>query len=65
LLRGEVVWLKQRGSSGSCAWGSFKSATNPVLRDTTERLIIASKGRFDRAVNPAKRVKRVSQQCQR
>ena len=58
LLRGEVVWLKQRGSSGSCAWGSFKSATNPVLRDTTERLIIASKGRFDRAVNPAKRIKR-------
>ncbi|MDP4977147.1 MAG: DNA methyltransferase, partial [Ilumatobacteraceae bacterium] len=25
LLRGEVVWLKQRGSSGSCAWGSFRS----------------------------------------
>jgi site-specific DNA-methyltransferase (adenine-specific) len=35
--------------SGSCAWGSFRSATNPVLRDTTERVVIASKGRFDRA----------------
>lgn len=58
LLRGEVVWLKQRGSSGSCAWGSFRSATNPVLRDTTERLIVASKGRFDRAILPAKRAKR-------
>ena len=58
LLRGEVVWLKQRGSSGSCAWGSFRSATNPVLRDTTERLIMASKGRFDRAILPAKRAKR-------
>ena len=25
LLRGEVVWQKQRGASGSCAWGSFRS----------------------------------------
>jgi site-specific DNA-methyltransferase (adenine-specific) len=48
LLRGEVIWQKQRGASGSCAWGSFRSPANPVLRDTTERLIVASKGRFDR-----------------
>ncbi|MFK7917735.1 MAG: site-specific DNA-methyltransferase [Ilumatobacter sp.] len=48
LLRGDVVWQKQRGASGSCAWGSYQSPANPVLRDTTERLIIASKGRFDR-----------------
>lgn len=57
LLRGEIVWLKQRGSSGSCAWGSYRSATNPVLRDTTERLVVASKGRFDRAQSVAKRAK--------
>ena len=48
LLRGEVIWQKQRGASGSCAWGSYQSPANPVLRDTTERVIIASKGRFDR-----------------
>jgi DNA modification methylase len=48
LLRGEVVWQKQRGASGSCAWGSYQSPANPVLRDTTERVIVASKGRFDR-----------------
>ena len=48
LLRGEVVWQKQRGASGSCAWGSYQSPANPVLRDTTERLLVASKGRFDR-----------------
>lgn len=48
LLRGDVVWQKQRGASGSCAWGSYQSPANPVLRDTTERLVIASKGRFDR-----------------
>lgn len=50
LLRGEIIWAKQRGSSGSCAWGSFQRPGNPVLRDLTERIIVASKGRFDRAV---------------
>lgn len=49
LLRGEVVWRKAAGASGSCAWGSFRSPTNPTLRDITERVVIASKGRFDRA----------------
>jgi site-specific DNA-methyltransferase (adenine-specific) len=58
LLRGEVVWQKGDGASGSCAWGSFQKATNPVLRDTTERVIIASKGRFDRAVNVKERKQR-------
>ena len=48
LLRGEVIWQKQRGASGSCAWGSYQSPANPVLRDTTVRVVIASKGRFDR-----------------
>jgi site-specific DNA-methyltransferase (adenine-specific) len=55
LLRGEVIWLKARGASGSCAWGSFQSPANPVLRDVTERVIIASKGRFDRAVSRQRR----------
>jgi modification methylase len=49
LLRGEMIWKKGEGASGSCAWGSFRSAANPVLRDITERVVIASKGRFDRA----------------
>jgi len=53
LLRGEIVWMKQRGSSGSCAWGSFQRPGNPVLRDLTERVIVASKSRFERAI-PAK-----------
>jgi site-specific DNA-methyltransferase (adenine-specific) len=50
LLRGELVWHKAKGMSGSTAWGSFMSASNPVLRDLTERIVIASKGRLDRAV---------------
>lgn len=49
LLRGEVIWKKGDGAAGNCAWGSFRSAANPVLRDTTERVVIASKGRFNRA----------------
>jgi DNA modification methylase len=49
LLRGEIIWQKGDGASGSCAWGSFRSAANPVLRDITERVVVASKGRFDRA----------------
>ena len=55
LLRGEIIWHKAEGATGSLAWGSYRSATNPVLRDITERVIIASKGRFDRALKPAKR----------
>ncbi|MDE0669674.1 MAG: site-specific DNA-methyltransferase [bacterium] len=49
LLRGEVIWQKARGSTGSCAWGSFQRPGSPALRDLTERVVIASKGRFDRA----------------
>ena len=55
LLRGEVVWQKGEGASGSCAWGSYRSAVNPVLRDVTERVVIASKGRFNRARTPEQR----------
>ncbi|MGB9111239.1 MAG: site-specific DNA-methyltransferase [Acidimicrobiales bacterium] len=55
LLRGEVVWRKGEGASGSCAWGSYRSARNPVLRDTSERVIVASKGRFDRAPSTRER----------
>ncbi len=51
LLRGEIVWLKAEGASGSCAWGSYRSPANPVLRDVTERVIVASKGRFSRAID--------------
>jgi DNA modification methylase len=55
LLRGEVVWWKGRAAGGSCAWGTFQRPSNPVLRDVTERIVIASKGRFDRALTPLKR----------
>src|SRR5437016_4091180 len=58
LLRGEVIWQKARGSSGSCAWGSFQRPANAVLRDLTERVVIVSKDRFDRALNARERDKK-------
>lgn len=58
LLRGEVLWVKGKGASGSCAWGSYASAANPVLRDVTERIVVASKGRFDRALSRRERAQR-------
>ena len=58
LLRGEVIWRKAQGAGGNCAWGSFQRPANPVLRDLTERVVIASKGRFDRALSAADRAER-------
>ena len=55
LLRGEVIWRKAQGINGSCAWGSFQRPGNPVLRDLTERIVVASKGRFDRALRAPER----------
>ncbi len=55
LLRGEIIWVKAEGASGSCAWGSFQSASNPVLRDVTERVVVASKLRLDRSLNRKQR----------
>ena len=55
LPRGEVIWQKAKGATGSIAVGSYMSASNPVLRDVSERVIVASKGRFDRAISRKKR----------
>lgn len=55
LLRGEIIWVKARGASGSTAWGTFQRPANPVLRDLTERVVVASKGRFDRALSARER----------
>ena len=47
-MRGEIIWQKAKGASGNCAWGSWRSATNPVVRDIHEYCLVFSKGRFDR-----------------
>lgn len=47
-LRGEIIWQKAKGAGGSCAWGSWRSASNPTLRDIHEYVIVASKGFYGR-----------------
>ncbi len=42
-LRGVIVWDKGT-SGGRTTWGSYRLPTNPTLRDTTERIIVANKG---------------------
>jgi len=51
LMRGEIIWDKSASAGTSCAWGSWKSASNPVLRDTHEYILVFSKGSYSR---PAK-----------
>jgi site-specific DNA-methyltransferase (adenine-specific) len=58
LPRGEIIWQKARGATGSTAFGSYLSASNPVLRDVTERVVVASKGRFGRAIKRSVRAER-------
>jgi len=49
LFRGEIIWDKGESISGaSTAWGSWKSAVNPILRDQHEYIIVLSKGSFKR-----------------
>ena len=48
LMRGEVIWNKAASASASTAWGSWKSATNPTLRDVHEYILVFSKGSFKR-----------------
>jgi DNA modification methylase len=47
-MRGEIIWAKGAGAGISMAWGSWQSASNPVLRDTHEYILVFSKGAFER-----------------
>jgi len=48
LMRGEIIWDKSASSGSSTAWGSWKSATNPTLRDVHEYILLFSKDSFSR-----------------
>ena len=48
LMRGQIIWDKASSSSGSTAWGSWISATNPTLRDIHEYILVFSKNNFSR-----------------
>ena len=46
--RGEIIWNKGAAAGGSCAWGSWQSASNPSLRDVHEYILVFSKGSLKR-----------------
>jgi site-specific DNA-methyltransferase (adenine-specific) len=47
-MRGEIIWNKAAGAGVSTAWGSWQSASNPILRDTHEYILVFSKGDYKR-----------------
>ena len=47
-MRGEIIWNKSSSAGPSTAWGSWKSASNPTLRDVHEYILIFSKDDFTR-----------------
>jgi modification methylase len=47
-MRGEIIWNKAGSAGPSTAWGSWKSASNPTLRDVHEYILIFSKDTFAR-----------------
>lgn len=48
LMRGEIIRDKGMSVGTSCAWGSWKSPSNPVLRDSHEYILVFSKQSFGR-----------------
>jgi site-specific DNA-methyltransferase (adenine-specific) len=48
LMRGEIIWDKSASAGTSTAWGSWKSASNPTLRDVHEYVLIFSKDNYRR-----------------
>lgn len=48
LPMGEIIWRKGKGANGSCAWGSWRSARAPRLRDVHEYLLVFAKEGFSR-----------------
>jgi site-specific DNA-methyltransferase (adenine-specific) len=47
-MRGEIIWNKDASAAPSTAWGSWMSASNPVLRDVHEYIMVFSKKSFSR-----------------
>lgn len=54
LMRGEIIWNKAASAGSSCAWGSWCSPSNPVLRDVHEYILVFSKANFSRGAAKAK-----------
>ena len=58
LMRGEIIWVKGKGVTGSCAWGSWMSACNPTLRDLHEYVLVFSKQCFNKTTRGTSTISR-------
>ena len=50
LMRGEIIWQKSKGANANFAWGSWLSASNPVIRDIHEYCLVFSKDGMSKGV---------------
>lgn len=53
-MRGEIIWNKASSASPSTAWGSWRSASNPTLRDVHEYILVFSKDTLRRKPLPGR-----------
>ncbi len=58
LMRGEIIWDKGASAGVSCAWGSWRSASNPVLRDVHEYILVFCKGIYNRTSSQKQEIDR-------
>ena len=49
IMRGEIIWQKSKGANANFAWGSWLSASNPVIRDIHEYCLVFSKESMTKA----------------
>jgi len=49
IMRGEIIWQKSKGANANFAWGSWMSASNPVIRDIHEYCLVFSKDSFKKS----------------
>ena len=60
IMRGEIIWDKGASSTGSTAWGSWQSASNPILRDVHEYILVFSKGDYKRHLSKKEKTTKIS-----
>lgn len=60
IMRGEIIWDKGASSTSSTAWGSWQSASNPILRDVHEYILIFSKGDYKRHLSKEEKAEKKS-----
>ncbi len=61
-MRGEIIWNKAAGAGVSTAWGSWRSPSNPTLRDTHEYILVFQKPPFKRNRPPPEKLATITRE---